>query len=110
MYSLSFRKKVFDVMKKEDISITAVAKKFHIGRITIQRWKKKIEPCKKRNKPATKIDMQRLEQDLKERPDDYQWERAQRFGVSPNGILYALRRLGITHKKNSIPSQSRRST
>ena len=109
MYALSFRKKVFDVMKKENISITEASKRFHIGRITIQRWKKKIEPCVKRNKPTTKIDMEKLKEDVAEKPDDYQWERAERFGVSPNGILYALRRLAISNKKNTVSSKSRRS-
>jgi len=32
-------------------------------------------------------------------PAAYQYERAKVFGVSPNGILYALRRLKISHKK-----------
>jgi len=43
--------------------------------------------------------MEKLEEDVRQRPDDFQYERAERFGVSPNGILYALRRLKISHKK-----------
>ena len=83
------------------------SKRFGVGIRTLFAWKKRINPYLKRDKPATKIDMEKLKKDVEEQPDDYQWERARRFGVSPNGILYALRRLAMSHKKNSVSSQSR---
>nr|WP_243397259.1 IS630 transposase-related protein [Holospora curviuscula] len=52
-----------------------------------------------RYKPARKIDMERLEHDIKMYPNAYQRERAERFGVSAVGILKALRRLGESYKK-----------
>ncbi|MDE9545722.1 IS630 transposase-related protein, partial [Xenorhabdus bovienii] len=39
--------------------------------------------------------------DVKNYPDDYQWERAKRLGVSQSAIHYALKRLKITVKKNA---------
>ena len=36
---------------------------------------------------------------IDERPDDYQWERAERFGVVQSAIHNALKRLKITYKK-----------
>lgn len=40
-----------------------------------------------------KIDMEALKKDVKAYPEDYQWERARRFGVSRSGIDWALKRL-----------------
>ena len=58
-----------------------------------------MEPCSTRNKPATKIDMQVLAQDVHDSPDDYQWERAARFNVTQPAITKALKRLNISYKK-----------
>jgi len=53
-----------------------------------------MEPCTTRNKPATKLDMDQLAKDVGSAPDDYQWERAKRLGVSERTIGYGLKRLG----------------
>uniref|UniRef100_UPI001FCA2CB5 IS630 transposase-related protein n=1 Tax=Xenorhabdus vietnamensis TaxID=351656 RepID=UPI001FCA2CB5 len=58
------------------------------------------------NKPATKIPDEGLIADVQNFPDDYQWERAKRLGVSQSAIHYALKRLRITQKKNA-PTPSR---
>ncbi|GAO97913.1 hypothetical protein Cva_00554 [Caedimonas varicaedens] len=39
--------------------------------------------------------------------DDYQYERAERLGVSSMGIWHALKRLNVTYKKNAQTSQGR---
>ena len=49
--------------------------------------------------------MEALKKHVEEFPDAYQYERAAFFGVSPNCILYALRRLNISVKKNTDSSQ-----
>ncbi|MGG2142787.1 IS630 transposase-related protein [Symbiopectobacterium sp. RP] len=41
-------------------------------------------------------------------PDAYQKERAERFGVCQKAIWQALKKLGLTYKKNSMSSESRR--
>ncbi|WP_407079486.1 IS630 transposase-related protein [Candidatus Regiella insecticola] len=50
--------------------------------------------------------MEALAQDVATYPDDYQYERAQRFGVSAQGIRHALKRLRVSRKKNTSVSQS----
>ena len=64
------------------------------------RWLVELELKKKRNKPATKIDMDLLRADVVNYPDSFQYERAQRFGVSKSGIGLALLRLKVSYKKN----------
>lgn len=48
--------------------------------------------------------MEALGKDVKDNPDNFQYERAKKFGVSQSAIYYALKRLKISYKKNSFPS------
>jgi transposase len=106
-YSLDFRKKVLQVKTEEKLSYEETVKRFQIGKTTLVRWHSKLEPQIKRNKPATKIDMEALQRDIELYPEAYQYERAQRFEVSQKGIYEALKRLGVTYKKNAKTSQGR---
>ena len=63
-YSLEFRKKVMAIKEKEKLTYDEAAKRFQIGKTTLVRWHKKLEPQLTRNKPATKINMEALKQDL----------------------------------------------
>jgi transposase len=105
MYPLSFRKKILALKEKKGLSYADLGKRFLIHPRTIQRWKQRIEPKIKREKPATKIDMEALRKDIEKNPDRYQWERAQDYDVSAWAIGRAIRRLGITVKKNPFPTQ-----
>jgi len=72
-------------------------------------WLKNKTPKNKRNKPATKIDMEALAKDIKEYSDAYIYERARRLGYSKNGVWYALKRIGVTYKKSvETPKSERR--
>jgi transposase len=99
-YSLDFRKKVLKIRAEEGLSIEEVAIRFGVGKASVMRWLIDIEPKKKRNKPATKIDMYALKKDVEANPDSYQYERAARFNVSKTGIRSALIRLKLSYKKN----------
>jgi len=107
-YSLDFRKKVLSIRRKEGLTLAKAAARFDVGLASVSRWCKRVEPQKTRNKPATKISSEALMQDVRDYPDAYQYERAQRLGVSQKGIGQALRRLGFTHKKNTVTSESGR--
>lgn len=106
-YPLSYRQQVFAHKEKKGLTFEQTGALFDVPIRTLFRWQRKLEPCTRRNKPATKINMQALAEDVNQYPDAYLAERAQRFGVSKNGIWQALRRLNISRKKNSAPSQSR---
>ena len=107
-YSLDFRSKVLSVREKEELTIAEVAERFCVGVASVVRWLQRLEPQRTRDKPATKIDRIALARDVREHPDAYQSERAQRLGVSEKGIGHALRRMNITYKKNTSTSQGKR--
>lgn len=104
-YSVDFRRHILSYKRKYKLSYAATAKHFEVGKASLVRWSKRLMPKLKRNKPATKIDMKRLAQDVHDHPSASLVERARRFNVSATGILYALKRLKITYKKNILPSE-----
>ena len=106
MYSICFRKQVLVIKEKEKLTIRQVAKRFGISVRSVVNWLQRLEPKTKRNKPATKIDMQTLKEDVDTHPDAYLYERALRLKASISGIYSALKRLDITYKKNAQSSQS----
>lgn len=98
-YSIDFRKKVLSIKAQENLTLSAVSKRFGIGQASVARWSKEIEPQRTRNKPTTKLNWEALAQDVEEHPDSYQYERAARFGVSQQGIAYVLKQLNLSRKK-----------
>ena len=54
-YSVHFRKKVLAVKEKEQLSFSAISKKFSIGRNTVFSWTNKLHPQKRRDKKAIKM-------------------------------------------------------
>jgi len=107
MYSICFRKQVLSIKEQEKLSIRQVAQRFGIAFRSVVSWLQRLEPKTKRDKPATKIDMEALKEDVGKYPDAYLYERASRLKVSISGVYSALKRLNITYKKNSKPSKSR---
>ena len=105
-YSLDFRQRVLAYKEKNGLTFEKTSEHFNVSLRTLFRWGNNIMPCVKRQKPATKVDMQALEKDVQSHPDDYQWERAKRLNVSQPAIHYALKRTNITFKKNTKTSKS----
>ena len=71
-------------------------------------WTKKIYPLKNRNRASTKIPIDKLREDVVQYSDAYQYERAERLGVSKSGIQKALKKLNITYKKSFKTSEGKR--
>ena len=106
MYSIDFRRRVLAIKEAEGLSFAEISSRFKVGIASVVRWSKKIEPQYTRNKPATKIDMEALKKDVALYPDAYHYERAERLKVSTRCVGYALKRLGVSYKKNSKTPQS----
>ena len=103
-YSLDFRQRVFAYKEKHQLTFEQTSKHFDINIATLFRWKKRLEPCVTRNRPAIKVNMDALKKEIEDFPDDYQWERAKRLNVTQPSIHYALKRLKISVKKNAAAS------
>jgi transposase len=106
-YSLDFRKQIFKIKERDQLTFQQSSERFGIPIRTLFRWQKRIEAKTKRNRPSIKIDMEALRKDVEQHPEHYQYERAVRFGVCQSTIFYALKRLGISNKKNAVSSQSK---
>ena len=107
-YSIDFRRRVLAIKEKENISFQSVSERFGLGKNTVFVWSKRIAPLKNRDKQATKIQAKLLKADIELYNDAYQYERAQRLGVSRSGIQKALKRLNITYKKSFKTSEGKR--
>ena len=107
-YSIDFRRQVLAIRAKEGLSLQAVSERFSVSKQSVYNWTKRLDPQTSRNKPSTKIDIAALAADVKQYPDSYQFERALRLNVSTRCIGYALKRLGVSYKKNSFASKGMR--
>ena len=106
-YSVDFRCHVLSIRKKEGLTLEQTSHRFGVGRASLCRWLKRLEPDQSKPRKR-KIDMAALAEDVRQFPDAYHYERAARFGVFPNAIFHALRKLGVTYKKSAAPSQGAR--
>jgi len=98
-YSIDFRRKALAIKKQENLTYQETATRFGVGIASLIRWNARLEPQLTRHKPASKIHQEALLEDVKTYPDAYQYERAERLGVSRSGIGDALKRLRISCKK-----------
>ena len=78
-----------------------------MGKASLVRWNARPEPCRTRKKLAIKIGDEALKRDVELYPDAYQYERAARLGASQQGVCSALKRLGISRKKNAVAPEGR---
>ena len=105
-YSADFRTQVIKSVKDKDMSIREACIFYDISKTTLQRWLKNPSIKQTRDKPPSKISNEALLKDVAQYPDDYMYERAQRLGCSKSGIEIALKRLGISQKKDLGTSKS----
>ena len=106
-YSTDLRKSVLDFINNGG-SPTAAQRTFGISRRTIYNWLEAEDPFAYK-KPGPKgprhIDYDALQQHVADSPDSTLAERAKHFGVSINGIFYALSKLNITRKKKTTDKE-----
>lgn len=103
-YSEDLRKKVIEYLAEGHTQESA-KKVFKVGLSAIKRWKKQYSETgslakKKVSRSFKKIEPEKLSSYVKEHPDAYLREIAEVFGCTDVAVLYALRKLKITRKKN----------
>ena len=99
-YSADFWAQVIKSVENKDMSIRQACTFYNISKTTLQRWLKNQVIKQTRDKPPNKIPNKLLLKDVAQYSDDYMYERAQRLGCSKSGIEIALKRLGISQKKD----------
>jgi transposase len=103
-YDVKFRRRALEYWA-EGHTKAETAAVFSVGTSTLQTRKSQLNQtgkleAKVRETPWRKIDPEKLLAYVAERPDAYQHEIAAAFGVRLFAIQKALKRLGITRKKN----------
>ena len=87
-----FRKKVLAKLK-DDYPIRAVTQKCEIDKNTIIEYKKWIEIKRTRPRKSSQVDDDLLPTNVEKYPNDFQYERAIRFGYDKSTIRDTLKRL-----------------
>ena len=98
-YSVDYRKQVLSSIA-DGMTIREASLFYGLSTSTIHSWQQNLVAKIKRNKAPTKIPNDALIEDIKRFPDDYNYERARRLNCSKTGIFNALKRLGISQKKD----------
>jgi transposase len=104
-YSIDYRKQVLFSIA-DGMTIREAALFYGLSTSTIHSWQQNLTPKTTRNKAPTKIPDDALIEDVERYPDDYNYERARRLNCSQTGIFNALKRLGISQKKDLRTSKS----
>ena len=106
MYSKDYRKAALEYMEKGHTK-EELYETFGIYPSRITAWRKLLKETgdltpQYRETRSSKIDMKKLEQALERKPDATLEELAKPFGCTESAVYYALKRLKITVKKNSL--------
>lgn len=75
------------------------AESYNLSLTTTQNWKKRFHSKATRQTKPYRIPDDVLLNEVKEHPDDYQYDRARCLNCSKTGIYHTLKRLGISQKK-----------
>jgi transposase len=110
-YDMKFKKKTIEYYE-ENGNMRRTAKIFGISTATFNSWHKEYKEHGEfliKAKPAnnTKLTEQEIQEYLDKRPDSYQEEIANHFGVTQQGISKALKRFKITRKKRRSATKSK---
>jgi len=105
-YSKDYRERALAFMD-EGHTYKELYEAFKLYPSTIARWRKLRSETgtlntQYRETRSRKIDKEQLMRAIEEKPDAYLWELAKPFGCTEQAVFYALKKLKITVKKNSI--------
>ena len=104
-YPLVFRKKIFKINDKKNLTYAQISERFSVGKSSLVRWHNNLEPTVTKNRPAIKLDMQALQREIEANSDAYQHKIAAKLSVSQSFIHDALKRLSMSFKKRPLSTQ-----
>lgn len=102
-HSIEIRQKAMSYWDRCN-DINEVINAYSISRDTLYRWKRlqketgSLSPLTKGTEPRN-IDRTKLKAYIEKHPDAYLSEIAEHLDCSTSGVFYALKALGMTHKK-----------
>lgn len=101
-YSLDMRERAVSYVR-DGGSQAECCRLYKIDPKTLYNWLRRddLRPCKPVRRKRT-LDEAALRADVRDNPDDFLRERAVRFGVTPQAIWYALRRLKVVKKNDTL--------
>jgi transposase len=111
-YSEDLRERVIGFVRNGG-GKTEAARIFSVSRAIVYIWlgTESQKPLKTGPKGPHKLDLEKLKQLVKEKPDAYLDELAAELNVSDFAVAYGLKRLGISRKKNqAVHGKNRRGT
>ena len=105
-YSEDFRRRALDYLD-EGHTYEELYDAFKIYPSNISKWRKRLTETGSlkpgyRESRKRKIDKEKLLQALEEKPDAYLSELARPYDCTDSAVFYALKKLGVTVKKNGI--------
>ena len=100
-YSEDLRRRVIKFVR-DGGSKSEASRRFDVNRDTVYEWLLEKPVGKPGPRAATKVDMAKLEQHVAAHNDAYLSERAAAFGVTPQAIWYALKRLDMRKKNVAV--------
>jgi len=100
-YSLDLRERVVEYVETKG-NVSKASRLFKVSRSAIYRWlaREDLRPTQVKRRKR-KLDWDALKQDVEQNPESQLSQRAQKFGVRPSAIHYALKQMNITRKKSS---------
>lgn len=108
-YDKKFRERAI-AFKESGATFKQLKKVFGIDNKTYAAWVKlrsetgSVTSEKSHNPRKRKIDLEKLKQAVKDKPDAYLEELAEPFGCTVQAVFYALERLNLTYKKRHLPT------
>lgn len=111
-YDARFRMAAVKGVLEKGFTIRKISEIFKVHYQTLRKWIKQyketgeVVSTKVIKRKPYKLDWELLKQDVEKYPDLYLSERAEKLGVSIYAIWYALKKMGIKHKKRVLPIKS----
>ena len=110
-YPIKFGRHILHVKARDCLSCADVSLRFSVGIASVKRGSKQLEPKPYKPRKDRKVDLDALRDDVRTYPDAYQYERAERLGVTRKAIWQVLRKIEVAYKNSAeAPKGGRRQT